>query len=179
MEVPAIGASVDASIAEPGVVGVSHLLPSSDSPLAQTGTTASSSNGNPATFNQALFVVTHVIAAARPFVSFVMRRLQRHVKETLLGKKMDIDCSGCDVFDSGPMNMRVTELVDGVFTVNTQEPEKRSNNSSRGHCFEQSQPYRAVHPIAISFTGLGAPYLGGQRPPELLNVLGVSENEKL
>jgi hypothetical protein len=145
------------------------LLPSSDSPLAQSPRlpSASSSHGNPATYNQALLAVTTVMAAARPFVSFVMRRLQQYVKKTLIEKKKDIDCSGFDIFDSGPMSMRVALLVDGVFTVDTQEPE--NTNPSRGHCFEQYERHRAAHPIAISFTG----------SPELLDVLGVSEHEKL
>ena len=166
MEPATIGASVDASIAEPGVVGVSHLSPSSDS--SQTGTAAFSAHGNPTTFNQALLAVTTAMAAARPFVSFVMRKLQQHVKKSLIVKKKEIDCSGCDVFDSGPMNpMRVTSLsVDGVFIV---EKEAENPNPSRAHCFEQYQPYRAAHPTAISFIGC----------PELLNDLGVSEHEKL
>jgi hypothetical protein len=162
-----------------GIVGISHLSP--NFPHApQTSTAAFSAHGNVVTFNQALLAVTNAMAAARPFVSFVMRKLQQRVKKTLLEKEMDVDCSGCSVFDTGPMNpMRITSLtVDGVFTVDIpesppptlgKEGPAESSGPSRGHCFEQSQPYRKAHPIAISFSGNS----------ESLKALGVSENVKL
>ncbi len=157
-----------------GIVGVGHLSPNSEAP--QTSTAAYSAHGNVVTFNQALLAVTTAMAAARPFVSLVMRKVQQRVKKTLIEKELVIDCSGCGVFDTGPMNpMRVTSLsVDGVFTVVTQdsppgqESPPESSSSSRGHCFEQSQPYRKVHPIAIYFIG----------DSELLKALGICENVK-
>ncbi len=163
-----------------GIVGVGHLSPNSEAP--QTSTAAFSPHGNVVTFNEALLAVTTAMAAARPFVSLVMRKVQQRVKKTLIEKELDIDCSGSGVFDTGPMNpMRVTSLsVDGVFTVDTQESEStppspaakgkpaESSSSSRGHCFEQSQPYRKVHPVAICFIGNS----------ELLKALGICEDVK-
>jgi len=172
---------VESDESDDAIVGVSHLLsPNSGAP--QTRTAAFSTNGNVVSFNQTLFAVTTAMAAARPFVSFVMRKVQQRVKKTLIEKEMDIDCSGCGVFDTGPMNpMRVTSLsFDGVFTVDTQESPlpshhaakggpAESSSPNRGHCFEQLQPYRKEHPIAISFIGNS----------ELLKALGVSEGVKL
>jgi hypothetical protein len=172
---------VESDESDDGIVGVGHLSPNSEVP--QSGTAAFSAHGNVVTFNKALLAVTIAMAAARPFVSLVMRKVQHCVKKKLIEKEMDIDCSGCDVFDTGPMNpMRVTSLtVDGVFTVETQESSPpslgppaakgrpaESSRSNRGHCFEQSKSYRKVHPIAICFIGNS----------ELLKALGICEDAK-
>ncbi len=159
---------VESDESDEGIVGVGHLSPNSEAP--QTSTAAFSAHGNVVTFNEAFLAVTTAMAAARPFVSLVMRKVQQRVKKILIEKKMDSDCSGSGVFDAGPLNpMRVTSLsVDGVFTVDTQESPPESSSSSRGHCFEQSQPYRKVHPIALCFIGNS----------ELLKALGICEDVK-
>jgi hypothetical protein len=80
---------------------------------------------------------------ARPFVRLVMRRLQQFVKAALVDQGKDIDCSGCSVFDVGPMQLSVTSLSpDGVFT--TDVP----------HCFDHGNPLRVDCPIAVTFANV-------------------------
>ena len=131
-----IAASVDASIVEPGVVGVSLLSPSSEA--LKTGTAASSGCrlimadvAEPAdalvpvkpTLIPAVFAIVAGMKGVRAFVCLVMRSLQRHVKKTLEDRKEDCDCSGSDVFDVGPMCLNVVSLSDkGVFKLRCQDP---------------------------------------------------------
>lgn len=146
------------------IVEASHLSPSYHVP--QSGAVASIARGNTVTYIQAFRALAFAMTAARPFVSFVMRRLQTTVRATLNKNGKDDNCFGSHQFDSGPMGpMRVTSLsVDGVFTV-----DQSSVGDQRGHCFEQYSPCRIHHPIAISFTG----------NVESLNRLDVSEGAKL
>jgi hypothetical protein len=92
-----------------------------------------------------LFALSKTSAGALPFVRIVMRKLQRRVKASLLAQAKEVDCSGCSVFDEGPMQLSVTSLSpDGVFTVHADIP----------HCFDQTNPLRMEHPIAVAFASV-------------------------
>ena len=69
------------------------------------------------------------------------------MKHDLEARGANHDCSGCSVFDTGPMRLTVTSLSpEGVFT--TDAP----------HCFDQANPDRREHPIPVTFANV---------PPEL------------
>ena len=92
---------------------------------------------------RALFTVVKAMKCARGFVELTMDSLQREVKAVLVAQGKDIDCSGCSVFDVGPMQLTVTSLsADGVFT--TDVP----------HCFDQGNPLRVEHPVSFTFANV-------------------------
>jgi hypothetical protein len=106
----------------------------------------------------ALFAIIEGMKVARHFVRFIMTNLQQHVKNTL--KKEDLDCSGCSVFDVGPMCFSVESLdaKTGVFTA-----------QSEGHLFDQSSIHRIRYPVAITFSNV----------PDSLAAQGVGANDIL
>ena len=73
----------------------------------------------------ALFAIIESMKVARPFVYFVMKNLQQHVKKTLENEAQDCNCFGCELFDAGPMCFNVVSLdaKTGIF------------KASEGHCF--------------------------------------------
>ena len=92
-----------------------------------------------------LQAVIEAMNGARWFVRTIMMSLQRQVKDSLVAQGKDIDCSGCSVFDVGPMQLSVTSLSpDGVFTTDVRTP----------HCFDHGNPLRVDCPIAVTFANV-------------------------